>query len=172
MIGEDREVDLVPTDANLLDAYDTFAGPEHACKGLWERVNSRPHRVTGQPPVDMLAEERLRLHPVASTLFTVASGTTRLVPVNTPMVAFEYGQYSVPHELMGQTVWVGAHGRGADEQVVITRVGASGPVEVARHTRATPGTPKFDDAHFPPTPEGALGGIPRPNTVAEAEFLA
>ena len=68
----------------------------------------------------MLAEERLRLHPVTVTPFTVAFGVTRRVPDNTPMVAFEYGQYSVPHTLCGQTVWVRVQGRGVDEQVVIS----------------------------------------------------
>lgn len=35
-------------------------------------------------------------------------------------------------------------------------VGPNGPVEVARHLRATPGSPKTIDAHFPPAPAGAL----------------
>lgn len=166
------KADLVPTDANLLDAYDTFADLEAACAAFCERVNARTHRVTRRAPVDMLVEERLRLHPVSATPFTVAFGTTRVVPVNTPMVAFEYGQYSVPYALCGQTVWVRVQGRGADEQVVITQVGADGPVEVARHTRATPGSPKLDDAHFPPAPAGALQRTPRAKTVADTEFLA
>ena len=119
----------------------------------------------------MLAEELLRLHPVAADPFTVAFGTTRVVPVNTPMVAFEYGQYSVPHQLMGATVWVRVHGQGAGEQVVITHVGPDGPVEVARHLRAAPGTPKLNDAHFPPAPTGALERQPRAKSTAEAEFL-
>jgi hypothetical protein len=88
------------------------------------------------------------------------------------MVAFEYGQYSVPHTLCGQTVWVRVHGRGADEQIIITHVGVDGPVEVARHQRAIPGTPRLDDQHFPPTPEGALERTPRAKTEADAEFLA
>lgn len=166
------KADLVPTDANLLDEYESFADLEAACEAFCDLVNSRPHRATRRPPVDMLAEERLRLHPVAATPFTVALGTTRVVPPNTPMVAFESGQYSVPYQLCGQTVWVRVHGRGSDEQVVITHVGAGGPVEVARHTRATPGSPKLDDSHFPPQPEGALERTPKPKTTAEAEFLA
>jgi hypothetical protein len=73
------------------------------------------------------------------------------------MVTFESGQYSVPHQLLGATVWVRAHGVGADEQVVIVHVGEDGPLEVARHRRATPGTPKIDDEHFPPQPVRAAG---------------
>ncbi|MDO5683803.1 MAG: IS21 family transposase [Propionibacteriaceae bacterium] len=166
------KADLVPTDVNLRDDYDTFAELEAACVEFCELVNTRQHRVTRRPPVDMLAEERLRLHPVAATAFTVAFGVTRRVPDNTPMVSFEYGQYSVPHPLCGQTVWVRVYGRGSDEQVVITHIGPDGPVEVARHGRATPGSPKIDQEHFPPAPEGAVGRTPKPKTTAEADFLA
>jgi hypothetical protein len=119
----------------------------------------------------MLAEERTRLHPVPAVPHTVAFGTTRQVPANTPMVTFESGQYSVPHSLLGATVWVRTQGVGVDEQVVIVHVGDDGPVEVARHTRATPGTPKIDDAHFPPQPEGPLDRRPRARNATESEFL-
>ena len=166
------KADLVPTEANLRDAYDTFADLEAACEAFCDLVNSRPHRVTRRAPVEMLAEERPRLHPVAGSPFTVAFGTTRVVPDNTPMVNFEHGQYSVPHRLCGETVWVRVHGRGADEQIVICHLDAAGPVEVARHRRATPGTPILDDTHFPPAPAGALERTPKPRTVVDTEFLA
>ena len=124
----------------------------------------------------MLAEEATRLHPVPAVPHTVAFGTTRVVPTNTPMVTFESGQYSVPHvhdgqSLLGATVWVRTQGVGVDEQVVIVHVGADGPVEVARHARATPGTPKINDEHFPPQPEGPLDRRPRARNAAETEFL-
>jgi len=35
--------------------------------------------------------------------------------------------------------------------VVIVHLDDAGPVEVARHARATPGSPALDDAHFPPS---------------------
>ena len=162
------KADLVPTDANLLDDYDSFGELRQACRALGEQVNGRPHRVTRRPPVQMLAEERTRLHPLPAHPYTAAFGVTRTVGTATPMVAFENGQYSVPHTLAGQTVWV----RAFDEQIVITHVGADGPVEVARHARTTPGTPRVDDAHFPPQPEGPLGRRPRARTAAETQFLA
>ncbi len=170
------KADLVPKDTNLLAEYSSFDELEEACEAFCEKVNTRPHRLTKRPPVEMLAEERARLHPVAMTPHTVAFGVTRQVPANTPMVTFESGQYSVPHQLdgrslLGATVWVRTHGVGADEQVVIVHVGDDGPVEVARHARATPGTPKVDDTHFPPQPEGPLGRRPRAKNPAEAEFL-
>jgi Integrase core domain/Mu transposase, C-terminal domain len=166
------KADLVPTETNLREQYGSFAELEVACEAFCEQVNARVHRVTRRAPVEMLAEERARLHPVPQHPHTVAFGVTRQVPAGTPMVSFEGGQYSVPHELLGQTVWVRVHGRGDGEQVVIVHLGQTGPVEVARHRRATPGSPRLCDEHFPPAPAGALDRSPRPNNAAEAEFLA
>jgi hypothetical protein len=87
------------------------------------------------------------------------------------MVAFDGGQYSVPYPLLGEPVWVRTHGVGAGEQVIIVHVGPDGPVEVARHRRATPGSPRLQDAHFPPAPAG-LDRAPKARTAAESEFLA
>ena len=162
------KADLVPCEANLLPEYDSFVELEQACAVFCEQVNNRPHRVTRRVPGEMLAEERARLHPLPEHPYTAAFGLTRTVPLNTPMVAFEHGLYSVPHILAGQTVWV----RPYAEQVVIVHVSDAGPIEVARHARTTPGSPRVDDAHFPPQPEGPLGRRPRAKTVAEKQFLA
>ncbi len=151
------KADLVPTDTNLLGAYDSFAELERACEVFCEQVNARVHRMTRRAPADMLAQERARLHPLPAAPHTVALGVTRTVAATTPMVTFDGGQYSVPHTLLGQAVWVRVHGQGPDERVVIVHVGPAGPVEVARHPRAQPGSPRLDDAHFPPAPAGALG---------------
>ncbi|MBV8996073.1 MAG: hypothetical protein JO115_00295 [Pseudonocardiales bacterium] len=59
-----------------------------------------------------------------------------------------------------------------DEQVIIVHVGERGPLEVARHAVGTPGSPRLDDAHFPPVSPGALSGRPRPRGDAEAAFLS
>lgn len=166
------KADLVPRDTNLLDEYGSFAELEAACEAFCEKVNTRVHRVTKRPPAQMLAEERARLHPVPATAHTVAFGVTRVVPANTPMVSFDSGQYSVPAGLLGSTVWVRVHGRGPDEQVVITHLGADGPVEVARHQRAMPGSPRLVDEHFGAQPAGPLHRRPRARSAAEAQFLA
>ena len=165
------KADLVPKDTNLLEAYDTFAELEAACEAFCEQVNARVHRVTRRAPADMLAEEQARLHPVPVAAHTVAFGVTRTVAAKTPMVAFDGGQYSVPAHLLGQVVWVRVHGAGAGEQVIIVHVGSVGPVEVARHGRAIPGSPRLNDAHFPPPPAGALGRIPKARNESEAAFL-
>lgn len=169
------KADLVPTDANLREEYSSFAELEEACEAFCEKVNTRPHRVTRRPPSEMLAEEAHHLHPVPAHPHTVAFGTSRVVPPNTPMVSFEAGQYSVPETLVSQTVWVRVHGRGADEQIIFVHVdphGRKGPVEVARHRRATPGSPQINDDHFSDPPPGALNREPKPKNAAEMEFLA
>ncbi len=166
------KADLVPKDTNLLDEYGSFADLEAACEAFCTQVNARTHRVTRRAPVDMLAEELTRLHRLPVVPHTVAFGLTRTVAAKTPMVAFDGGQYSVPHALLGEQVWVRTHGVGAAEQVIIVHVGDAGPVEVARHARATPGSPQLDDAHFPPAPTGARNRAPKARTAAESEFLA
>ncbi|ONH31108.1 IS21 family transposase [Pseudofrankia asymbiotica] len=160
------KADLVPTEANLLDAYRSFTELETACAEFGDLVNARPHRATRRPPVQMLAEERARLHPLPARPFTVLLGGARRVGSTTALVSFEGGQYSVPHRLAGQVVRVRRHGG----QVVVTHVGPDGPVEVARHQATTPGSPALDDAHFPPVPAGPAARSPRPRTAAETEF--
>jgi hypothetical protein len=161
------KADLVPTDANLLPEYGSFAELEAACQAFCDQVNARPHRITRRAPAEMLAEEQARLHPVPEAPFTAALGVTRTVDALS-LVTFEGGQYSVPHQLAGQVVWVRRHG----EQVVIAHVGPGGPAEAARHLVTTPGSPRVDDAHYPPAPPGALNRVPKARTATEAQFLA
>lgn len=56
--------------------------------------------------------------------------------------------------------------------MIITHIGGDGPAGVVRHQRTTPGSPRIDDSHFPPAPEGPLHRTPAPANAAEAEFLA
>ncbi len=143
------KADLVPADANLLPAYGSFVELEAACAGFCEQVNARPHRITRRAPAEMLAEERARLHPVPAAPFTAALGVTGKVD-DLSLVAYEGGQYSVPHQLAGQVVHVRRHG----EQVVLIHAGPGGPAEVARHQVTTPGSPRVDEAHYPPRRPG------------------
>lgn len=162
------KADLVPTDANLLGAYADWQALEEACEAFCVQVNARAHRVTRRAPVEMLTEERQRLHRLPTHPWTQAFGQTRTVGCPQPMVQLDWCLYSVPHRLAGETVWVRRRG----EDVIITHVGGDGPVEVARHEVTTPGTPRVDDSHFPPAPEGPLHRTPMPANAAEAEFLA
>jgi hypothetical protein len=167
------KADLVPTDTNLRPEYGSFAELEAACEEFMAEVNARVHRVTRRVPVEMLAEERVRLHRVPDEAHTVVFGLARRVGANTPMVSFEHGQYSVPQHLLGEQVWVRAHGAGIDEQVIVVHLGDRGPVEVARHSRARPGSPRIDDDHFggPSTKQPGQYRV-RPRNAAEREFLA
>lgn len=167
------KADLVPTDANLRAQYASFAELKAACEQFMDDVNSREHRVTRRRPVEMLAEERQRLHPIPDRAHTIAFGVSRRVGENTPMVSFENGQYSVPHLLMGAEVFVRAQGAADSERVVIVHHGADGPVEVARHERARLGTPRLDDAHFPAQAGAKVPGeyAIKPRSAEEAEFL-
>jgi hypothetical protein len=162
------KADLVPTEANLLGAYGSWAELEAACEAVCAELNARAHRVTRRAPAEMLVEEQARLHRLPEHPYTAAFGVTRTVGCPQPMVQQDWCLYSVPSVLAGETVWVRTHGA----HVVITHVGSDGPVEVARHLLTTPGNPRVDPAHFPAQPEGALNRTPVAANPAEAEFLA
>jgi transposase len=160
--------DLVPTDANLLPAYSSFGELRVACDEFCERVNARAHSVTRCPPIERLAQERERLHPLPGQPYTAAFGVTRTVGKNLSVVQFEGGEYSVPDDYVGQEVWV----RQQDDEIVIVHVGRHGPHEIARWELTVAGQPRHDPAHFGPPPEGPLHRTPRPRTPDEAAFLA
>ncbi len=162
------EADLVPTEANLLPDYTTFAELVSACEAFCGEVNGRVHRTTRRIPDEMLAEERVVLHRLPERPFTACFGVTRTVGETTPVVSFESCPYSVPSELRGEVVWVRVSG----DEVVITAVSDAGPQEVARHQRSTPGNPQYNDAHFGPAPEGPLHRTPKARSAAERDFLA
>lgn len=162
------KADLLPTEANLLDEYESFAELREACESWCEAVNERPHRQTRKPPAMLLAQERARLHPVPDTSFTVAFGETRRVGWDST-VSFKGARYSVPHTLVDKRVWVR---RSADEVVAVHADPIRGPVEVARHPLCRPGNPSIADEHYPPAPPGALARGPRPKSVEEEAFLA
>ncbi|WP_308221062.1 IS21 family transposase [Gordonia sp. ABSL49_1] len=165
------KADIVPTDTNLLDAYESFTQVQAACEQFMAQINDREHRATGRRPVEMLAEERQRLHPIPDMPHTTGLGVTRRVPDNTPMITFDHCQYSVPATLLGQSVWV-RHHSGSDE-VIVCALDAGGPSEVARHARTTRGIPAVDDAHFPGYHPKMPGDYRiRARTDAERSFLA
>jgi len=162
------KADIVPTDANLLPAYASFAALEAACADHCDEVNGRRHAVTRRLPAEMLTEELPRLHALPASPYTLAFGECRKVGVTTPMVAHDHCQYSAPSSLRGEPVWVREHG----EDIVIVSTGGGGSREVARHQRTVPGEPRIDASHFPPEPPGALARQPVPRTTAERDFLA
>ena len=59
------KADLVPTQANLLDEYRTFAELEEACTQPWPRFNGRMHSVTRRVPAVALSRGAGVLAPPA-----------------------------------------------------------------------------------------------------------
>jgi len=160
------KADLVPTDHNLREQYEDWRALERACMEFMADVNTRPHRATRQPPVVLLGQEHEHLHRLPRLPHTLCFGQTRRVD---PQATVSVGDavYSVPHELIGERVWVRADG----EQLVAVHVDEQGPREVARHALTTPGRPSINDEHYPPRPAGALQRKPRAHNEQEREFL-
>jgi transposase len=162
------KADLVPTTANLLDAYATFAELADACIDWCERVNARVHRETGAAPADRLIVERRHLHVLPGEPHAVALGEERLVD-DDQTIRFGSVRYSTPPGYVGSKVWC----RVVGEELVIVGRAATGLVELTRHVLSTPGNPRIVDAHYPNHPGGNLPRPPRPRarTQAEEAFL-
>jgi len=178
------KADLVPAEANLLEAYGTFAELARACWEFCAVVNGRVHRETCAVPAEHLEIERARLHPVPQAPHTAALGATRMVNTG-QTIRFGNVRYSTPPGLAGAEVWVRADG---DELVAVADLAAlplrpawagDGPLglaEVARHALSVPGTPRINLAHYPDHPQQP-DGTPRPPrikaaTSEEEAFLA
>jgi transposase len=161
------KADLVPTEANLLEEYASFADLRAACDAFCDQVNARERRETRRPPVELLVEERHRLHRVPDEPYTVAFGVTRVVDEEST-VRFGSARYSVPHTLVGERVWVRVEG----EELVVAHVGRTGASEAARHWLTTPGKPRIDPAHYPERTNDPLHPRPKPASPEETAFLA
>ncbi|MBV9417743.1 MAG: IS21 family transposase [Solirubrobacterales bacterium] len=161
------KADIVPTDHNLRDEYADWSALERACQEFMADVNTRPHRATRQPPVDLLAQEHEHMHRLPAVPHTLCFGQTRKVD-RQATVSVGDAVYSVPHTLIGERVWV----RAESEQLIVVHVDHEGPREVARHELTTPGRPRINDEHYPPRPAGALERKPRARNSEEREFLA
>ena len=162
------KADLVPTSANLREDYHSFAELRAEAAVFCDRVNTREHRETRRPPVDMLAEEQARLHPVPSDPYVAALGDTRVV-TRESVISLGGTRYSVPHTLVDQQVFVRVEG----DEVVIAHQGRDGVTEVARHRTAPPGQPQLNLEHYPArSTSRILDHTPKPRTPEEAAFLA
>lgn len=165
------KADLVPTQANLLEQYDTFEQLQQACAAFSDLVNARPHRATGKAPVELLADERQRLHVLPEHPVTVAFGQTRRVGWDCT-ISVDGVRYSVPHRHVDERVWV----RWAGDELVVTTIEPEGPREIARHQRGQRGRPQILDEHYPAQHPGkrSVPGdrTPRAGNPAEEAFLA
>lgn len=164
------KADLVPTEANLREAYSSFAELEAACAAFGERVNQRPHRATGRAPVEMLAEEASRLHVLPAAAVTSAFGETRRVGWDAT-ISVGGVRYSVPHQLVDSRVWTRMTG---DEPWSPSSTPTPGPARspatradgAAAHRSATSTTPTRIPRSAPspvtasPRCERGGGGVP------------
>jgi transposase len=161
------KADLVPTSANLLESYDSFAELDAACRDAMDRFNSREHRETRRIPNDAIVDERHRLHRVPDEPHTLAFGTTRTVDRDAT-IRYGSARYSVPHTLVGEHVWVRATG----DKLIVVDASPRGAREVARHKLTTPGNPSIDPAHYPERTTDPLNPRPRPKSPEETAFVA
>ena len=162
------KADLVPTEANLLDEYASFAELRAEAAMFCDTVNNREHRETRRIPAERLAEELARLHPVPTDPYVAALGETRRVN-RSSVISWGGTRYSVPHTLIDEQVYVRIEG----DEVVVAHQGRDGVAEVARHVTSIPGEPRLDLSHYPPrSASRILDATPRPRTPGEAAFLA
>ncbi len=165
------KADLVPTTANLLDAYHSFAELQAACERFCERINAREHRETRMVPLVRLAAEREHLHVLPHEPHTLALGCDRLVKKD-QTIRWGSVRYSTPPGWRGQRVWCRVVG---EELVIVGRgVHGGGLEEVWRHRLATPTEPAVLDEHYPHHPNGRSihAPKPRPRTPEEIAFLS
>lgn len=162
------KADLVPTDYNLLEDYQSFAELETACRSVMDELNARPHAVTHRVPNELLATERAQLHAIPDAPFTAAFGESRTVGWSAT-VSFRGARYSVPDRFCDTQVWV----RAAAGEVIITSGEGSGAHEVARHRLVARGHASITDTHYTHSRSiDPLARTPKPVSRAEREFCA
>jgi transposase len=145
------KADLVPTTANLLAQYDSFAALVEACDQWCETVNARVHREIAARPCERLLLERPRLHRLPDDPHTAALGESRLVG-DDQTVRFNGVRYSLPREFVREQVWCRIVG---DELALYARSRAGGGIREAwRHQISTPGNPVILDEHYDGHPAG------------------
>lgn len=105
---------------------------------------------------------------MATDPYVAALGQTRKV-TRSSVISVGGTRYSVPHQLIDETVFVRIEG----EEVIIAYQGRDGVAEVARHATAPPGNPQLDLDHYPArSASKILDHRPEPRTPQEAAFLA
>lgn len=107
---EELELDGPPADVDELNL--------RAQRWVDRRVHQVAHRTTGVPPVERFATERRMLGPLPASRFDTAYVEVRKVHRNVPL--FEYGavRYSVPPDLVGQTIEIR---RAVDSDVFVAK---------------------------------------------------
>ncbi|UOT03750.1 hypothetical protein MPY17_33395 [Rhodococcus opacus] len=132
------KVDLVPTEANLIEEHPRFAELVDACARWCDKVDARPHGAVGAAPAERLATELSRLHVLPEDPHLLALGEERLVGFD-QTISWGNVRYSTPDGHQPAKVWCRVTG---DELVIVARTG-TGVAEIARHRLSTPGNPRI-----------------------------
>jgi transposase len=160
------KADLVPTEANLLDDYDSLGAFEAACQAQMEVLNGRVHAVTRRVPNELLAVERAELHAIPASPYTAAFGESRLVGWSAT-ISYYGARYSVPDRHCDSRVWV----RRAGEEVVIVSAEDGDVHEIARHELQPPGGASIKDEHYTRSARHPGERVPKPRREEEKRFL-
>ena len=108
---------IVPTDADLLDDYTSWAELVEACDVL-DKVNGREHRITRRPPADMVIGNESACIGFPRRAFTTAFGETRKVSWSST-IASAVSTHLLVHRLASTSRW-----RGSMSMVIVaTRLG-------------------------------------------------
>lgn len=163
------KADLVPTECNLLPAYESFPALLAACTAFCRDVNNREHRESRRVPGDALREELPLMHALPLEPYTAALGETRTVS-DKQTIRFGSVPYSLPKAWVDREVWCRVEG----EELVVVGRDEHGLREIVRHQLSVPGRPRILDEHYPNHPNGraTLRPTPRPQSDAERDFLA
>ena len=163
------KADLVPTECNLLPAFDTFPSLVEACDHLANDLNGREHRESRRIPAEALRDELALMHRLPLEPYTAALGETRRVEEN-QTIRFGSVRYSLPKLWVDQEVWCRVEG----EELVIVGRDQHGLREIVRHQLSVPGKPRILDEHYPNHPNGRATLQPRakPQSETERNFLA
>lgn len=163
------KADLVPTEYNLLRAYESFPALVRACDDLCTELNGREHRESRRVPVEALVEELTLMHRLPVEPYTAALGETRGVRDDQTL---RWGSvpYSLPKAWVGQQVWCRVEG----EELVVVGRDQKGLREIVRHELSVPGRPRILDEHYPDHPDGRATLQPRarPQSQIERDFLS
>ena len=160
------KADLVPTEANLLDEYASFAAFEVACAAAMDTFNGRLHAVTRRVPSEALARVSCLPPPSPPSPYTAAFGESRRVGWSST-ISFRGVRYSVPHRLCDTRVWVR---QGAGEVIIVAGEGKVPPRWPA--TGLPPGGSSICDEHYPERRGEPRERRPRPTSRSEEQFLA
>jgi hypothetical protein len=130
--------------------------PPAACAAVTDDLNGRVHWETGRAPVDMLVEERPRLHVLPVEAHTAALREPQAVG-DDQTTRWGSVHYSTPDGHQGKQVWC----RIVGDELGLTARTQQGLAEICRHLLSTSGRPQATSPPFDPLVR-AYGALPGP----------